>query len=70
MPLTQVDWPILQQFFCIVEKRTGLPPQPLEATPEQVVRARRMEEKQQRQDDAPKPKQLPKGVVLGPDGKP
>jgi len=70
MPLTQVDWPILQHFFCIVEKRTGLPPQPLEATPEQVVRARRMEEKQQRQDDAPKPKQLPKGVVLGPDGKP
>ncbi|SMQ51456.1 unnamed protein product [Zymoseptoria tritici ST99CH_1A5] len=39
---------------------TGLPPQPLDASPEQRIRA---------QDDD-KAKTLPKGVVLGPDGKP
>ena len=61
MPLTSIDWPILQQFLCVVESRTGMPAQPLEATPEQKAR----EEKNPTLD-----KPLPKGVVLGPDGKP
>ncbi|KAM3414283.1 hypothetical protein BST61_g10936 [Cercospora zeina] len=39
---------------------TGLPPQPLDASPEQRLRA----------DEADKSQTLPKGVVLGPDGKP
>lgn len=42
-----------------------MPPQPLDATPEQLARAQ-----QKQQDDDGRPKQLPKGVVLGPDGKP
>lgn len=63
MVLTELDFPILQQFFCSVERRTGMPAQPLEATPEQRQRA-------EQQDEDHKPKQLPKGVVLGPDGKP
>lgn len=65
MPLTQIDFPILQSFFCSVEARTGMPPQPLDATPQQAVEAQRRE---QQQDGGDKP--LPKGVVLGPDGKP
>jgi len=64
MPLTEFDFPILQYFFCSVEKRTGMPAQPLHATPEQLARA-----EQQQKEDA-RPKQLPKGIVLGPDGKP
>jgi FAD-linked sulfhydryl oxidase len=55
-----LQFPILSHFFCTVEMSTGLPPQPLDATAEQRVRA---------QDDD-KAKTLPKGVVLGPDGKP
>ena len=66
MPLTQIEFPILQSFFCVVEGTTGMPPQPLDATPEQVARQQQGE----KQDEDSKPKQLPKGVVLGPDGKP
>jgi mitochondrial FAD-linked sulfhydryl oxidase len=64
MPVTEFEFPILQHFFCVIEKRTGMPVQPLEATPEQAARAGLA------QDDENRPKQLPKGVVLGPDGKP
>jgi len=39
-----------------------MPAQPLDATPEQLAKA------EQNVDDKSKP--LPKGVVLGPDGKP
>ena len=65
MLLTELDWPILQHFFCAVEYNTGMPPQPLDATPAQLAEAQR---KQDGEDS--RPKQLPKGVVLGPDGKP
>nr|POE48052.1 mitochondrial fad-linked sulfhydryl oxidase erv1 [Quercus suber] len=63
MPITELDFPILQHFFCVVEGQTGMPPQPLDATPEQIANA-------QDKQDAVVPKPLPKGVVLGPDGKP
>ncbi|KAK1059932.1 Flavin-linked sulfhydryl oxidase of the mitochondrial IMS [Friedmanniomyces endolithicus] len=63
MPLTEIQYPILQVFLCVVESRTGMPAQPLNATPEQLARAG------QKQDED-KAKPLPKGVVLGPDGKP
>lgn len=66
MPLTEFEYPILQHFLCVVESRTGMPAQPLDATPEQRARAG---EPPQQQDEG-KAKQLPKGVVLGPDGKP
>lgn len=61
MPVTQIPYPILSQFGCAVTKTTGMPPQPLDATPEQ---------KAQVGEEDKTPKQLPKGVVLGPDGKP
>lgn len=61
MPITQIPYPILSQFGCAVTKTTGMPPQPLDATPEQ---------KAQGDQEDRTPKQLPKGVVLGPDGKP
>lgn len=64
MPITEIPLPILSQFFCFVEKSTGMPPQPLDATPEQAARA------QQQEEQDTKPKQLPKGVVLDKDGKP
>ena len=64
MPLTEFEYPILQHFLCVVESRTGMPAQPLDATPEQRARA------DQRQDEDNKTKPLPKGWVLGPDGKP
>ena len=41
-----------------------MPPQPLDASPQQLI------DNQKRQDEDDRPKQLPKGVVLGPDGKP
>jgi FAD-linked sulfhydryl oxidase len=63
MPLTQIDWPILQHFFCAVEGTTGMPPQPLDASVQQAANA-------QKKQEETRPKQLPKGVVLGPDGKP
>ncbi|KAK0307270.1 Flavin-linked sulfhydryl oxidase of the mitochondrial IMS [Friedmanniomyces endolithicus] len=64
MPLTEIQYPILQVFLYVVESRTGMPAQPLNATPEQLARAG------QKQDEDNKAKPLPKGVVLGPDGKP
>ncbi|KAF2770439.1 hypothetical protein EJ03DRAFT_388868 [Teratosphaeria nubilosa] len=75
MPLTEFEFPILQTFFCTVEKRTGLPAQPLEATEEQVERAREMENSGQqaqgrKAEEEQTPKGIPKGVVLGADGKP
>ena len=59
MPLTHIQFPILPYFLCVVESRTGMPAQPLSAT---------SAEQQQQEDGVPKP--LPKGMVLGPDGKP
>lgn len=64
MVLTEFEFPILQQFFCTVETRTGMPAQPLDATPEQRARAGL------EQDDDNTSRPLPKGFVLGPDGKP
>lgn len=63
MPLTQIDFPVLQHFLCIVESRTGMPVQPTDVSPLPA-------QQKQRDDDDTTPKQLPKGVVLGPDGKP
>lgn len=60
MPIGEIYLPILSKFLCAVETMTGLPPQPLDAPLEQRQRVEQDEEK----------KQLPKGVVLGPDGKP
>ena len=57
----QTPFPILLQFFCVIEQRTGMPPQPLDV--ERPILP------SDRQDDAA-PEKLPKGVVLGPDGKP
>ena len=57
MPLTQIQFPILPYFLCVVESRTGMPAQP--TMPMSA---------EQQQGDAPKP--LPKGMILGPDGKP
>ncbi|KAK6430908.1 Flavin-linked sulfhydryl oxidase of the mitochondrial IMS [Oleoguttula sp. CCFEE 5521] len=64
MPITEIQFPILTHFLCSVESNTGMPPQPLDATPAQAAKA---EAKQQQEDGRPN---LPKGVVLGPDGKP
>lgn len=60
MPVTSIWYPILSQFLCAVEKSTGMPAQPLDA------------DKPGREDHVTdsQPKKLPKGVVLGPDGKP
>ncbi|KAK5007664.1 hypothetical protein LTR28_004997 [Elasticomyces elasticus] len=63
MPITQTPYPILSLFLSAVEATTGMPPQPLEATPEQRAHAAKQEEEA-------KPRKLPKGVVLGADGKP
>lgn len=60
MSTTQIDFPILQYFFCTIENMTGLPPQPLDASPEQRIRA----------DDEDKRQTVPQGAVIGPDGKP
>jgi FAD-linked sulfhydryl oxidase len=60
MPITELYLPILSRFLCAVEMITGLPAQPLDAPPEQRQRIEQDDEK----------KSLPKGVVLGPDGKP
>ena len=45
-----------------------MPPQPLDATPAQLAAA--AQQKAGGEDASAKPKQLSKGVVLGPDGKP
>lgn len=63
MPLTDIWQPILAQFLCAVSNTTGKPVMPSDASPTQAQAT------EQKKDDA-KPKQLPKGVVLGPDGKP
>ena len=39
MPLTESPYPILSHFLCAVENVTGMPPQPLDATPEQAAEA-------------------------------
>jgi len=59
MPVTENPYPVLSHFLCSVEKNTGMPPQPLDSASQKTIN-----------DDDSKPKQLPKGVVLGPDGKP
>ena len=59
MPITELFYPVLSRFLCAVEMTTGLPAQPLDAPPEQRQRVEEDEKKV-----------LPKGVVLGPDGKP
>ncbi|KAK3080939.1 hypothetical protein LTS18_011741 [Coniosporium uncinatum] len=60
MPVSQTAFPILLQFFCAVAQTTGMPPQPLD------------EEKGASNDGGvdTTPKKLPKGIVLGADGKP
>lgn len=63
MPSTQIEIPILSHFLCSVESTTGMPPQPLDATVEQAAAAKKRDEQLNSQP-------LPKGVVLGPDGKP
>lgn len=63
MPVTKTEWPILVQFLCTVQNTTGMPLLDSDA-----------EQKQQQQQPVNTtnntPKRLPKGVVLGPDGKP
>ena len=59
MPVTETQYPVLSHFLCSVEKNTGMPPLPIDSASQKST-----------DDDATKPKQLPKGVVLGPDGKP
>lgn len=61
MPITQIDFPILQRFFCAVQSSEGMVSQPIDSAAHQLV---------DKQDEDKRPKQLPKGVVLGPDGKP
>jgi len=56
MPITESPYPILIHFLCSVKQNTGMPVAP--SAPDSSTT----------DDDAPK--QLPKGVVLGPDGKP
>lgn len=57
MPVTETYYPILSHFLCSVQHNTGMPANPADAPTPTA--------------DAPtQPKQLPKGVVLGPDGKP
>ena len=67
MPLTGLEFPILTRFLCAVETMTGLPPQPLDASTQQQ---QPQAQGQSKQEDGDKPKPLPKGIVLGPDGKP
>lgn len=64
MPITETPYPILSQFVCTVTKTTGMPPQPLDTSAEKAPQT------EKKGDDDSTPKQLPKGVVLGPDGKP
>lgn len=65
MDITDFEFPILQSFFCLVEKRSGRPVQPLTPMAEEQLKVR-----QEREEQDGKPATLPKGVVLGPDGKP
>ncbi|KAI6812113.1 hypothetical protein KC367_g1244 [Hortaea werneckii] len=66
MGVTDFEFPILQHFFCVLEKRTGIPAQPLTPMAEEQLRAKQQRLEEQDGQKAP----LPKGVVLGPDGKP
>ena len=66
MPITELYLPVLSRFLCAVEMTTELPPQPLDASPEQLKRVEQQQDKKQDDEN----KALPKGVVLGPDGKP
>ena len=61
MPITEIQLPILSRFLCAVQMTTGMPAQPLDAQSEQ---------QQQNGGEEQQQKALPKGVVLGPDGKP
>ncbi|KAF2152466.1 hypothetical protein K461DRAFT_278696 [Myriangium duriaei CBS 260.36] len=55
MPVTETPYPILSHFLCSVQSNTGMPANPVDPPLPPA-------------DDDKKP--LPKGVVLGPDGKP
>lgn len=56
MPLTESQYPILSHFLCSVQHNTGMPANPADTAASSV--------------DANTDVPLPKGVVLGPDGKP
>lgn len=66
MPVTSLEVPILSQFLCVVESRTGMPAQPLDTS----LSRGSNNSNDDTQAGADAPKKLPKGVVLGPDGKP
>ncbi|TKX21637.1 mitochondrial FAD-linked sulfhydryl oxidase ERV1 [Elsinoe australis] len=59
MPVTETYYPILSHFLCSVQKTTGMPAAPVETPHDSTSDG---------QDIKAQP--LPKGVVLGPDGKP
>ena len=63
MPITETPYPVLSQFVCSVVKVTGAPPQPVDTMSEEAAQAEKKEEDTTTQ-------KLPKGVVLGKDGKP
>jgi hypothetical protein len=63
MPTTFLDYPILLHFLCTVKQLTGMPAIPFDAASAVTTT----------QDDSGQGEgsgKLPKGVVLGPDGKP
>lgn len=62
MPLTWTDLPILSQFLWSVKDNTGSPVMPQDGQATQP--------KHKEQVENPRPQDLPKGVVLGKDGKP
>jgi hypothetical protein len=63
MPLTAFDFPILARFVCVVEAMTG---QPLPSFDAEGKNQQDGNHAATTTTGAP----LPKGVVLGPDGKP
>lgn len=67
MPVTETPYPILSHFFCSVLANTGMPPQPLDATLQQQASVAKTETSN---DADNKAQPLPKGMILGPDGKP
>lgn len=69
MPVTGIELPILSQFLCAVESNTGMPAQPLDAEKAGAPAPAANSQTTHADDDAA-PKKLPKGVVLGKDGKP
>ncbi|KAL1639332.1 Flavin-linked sulfhydryl oxidase of the mitochondrial IMS [Diplodia intermedia] len=68
MPMSYLEVPILSQFLCVVESTTGMPAQPLDAPSAQG--SNNNNDAANTIAGADGPKKLPKGVVLGPDGKP